>query len=90
MPSAFAWRRRGQLWSSWHSRGLPGMWGMSQQKSWPLETLRKGKCSLTGVGWVSVENDPFGGRGWRVRVLKDEGVTPPVWQLRVPRSQDLG
>lgn len=75
----------GSLWSSWHSKGLPGMWGMSQQKSRPLETLRKGKCSSTGVGWVSVEKDPFEGGGWRVGVPKDEGVTPPVWrQLSVP------
>ena len=50
----------GSLWSRWHSRGLPGMWGMSQQKSWPLEMLRKGKCSSPGWwwGWASVENIP--------------------------------
>lgn len=33
------------LWSCWHSRGLFGKWGMSQQKSRSLERVRKGKCS---------------------------------------------
>lgn len=35
----------GSLWSHWHSRGLPGMWGMSRQRPCPSERLGKGKCS---------------------------------------------
>lgn len=45
---------------------------------------QKGEVSLDRGGeWVSVENDLFEGGGWRVGVLKDEGVTPPVCQLSV-------
>lgn len=49
----------GSLWSCQHSRGLPGMWRMSQQKSWPLQRFRKREVLLDREGEAVCRDCPL-------------------------------
>lgn len=83
VPSASAWRLRGQpvvmlafQGPVWHVGNVPA-------KVLAFGKAQKREALLDWGGWVSVGSVPFEGGRWRVGVLKDEGVIPVCW-LREP------